>query len=169
MFPVRFSLTFRDKFGHFWGTFSLSKSHMPERRKAACKKQWPSLRIFWGYCFPQKTIFICLWGYFQWAASIRHLMWKPSATSSRKFGQKLSHRVMPKLLVLKAQGRHVMWWFWAFFAPKFWPEKIVSRDGCFLLISRSSENVLLNKHKRKNLARLLLFFEAIFGLARFFF
>ena len=44
-----------------------------------------------------------------WAASIRHLMWKHSATSSRSFGQKLSHHVMPKVLVLKAQGRHVMW------------------------------------------------------------
>ena len=31
-----------------------------------------------------------------------------SVTSSRKFGQKLSHHVMPKVLVLKAQGRHVM-------------------------------------------------------------
>ena len=33
---------------------------------------------------------------------------KLSATSSCKFGQKLSHRVMPKVLVLKVQGRHVM-------------------------------------------------------------
>ena len=32
----------------------------------------------------------------------------PSATSSRKFGQKSSHHVMPKVLVLKARGRHVM-------------------------------------------------------------
>ena len=45
-----------------------------------------------------------------WAASIRHLMWKPSATSSRKFGQKWSHHVMLKPLIWKAQGRHVMWW-----------------------------------------------------------
>ena len=34
-----------------------------------------------------------------WTASIRHLM-KRSATSSGKFGQKLSHHVMPKVLVL---------------------------------------------------------------------
>ena len=51
-----------------------------------------------------------------WAASIRHPMWKLSATTSRKFGQKLSHHVMPKVLVLKAQGRHVMWWSLAFWA-----------------------------------------------------
>ena len=42
-------------------------------------------------------------------------MWKPSATSGRKFGQKLSHHVMSKVLILKAQGRHVMWSFLAFF------------------------------------------------------
>ena len=39
------------------------------------------------------------------------------------------HIVMPKVLVLEAQGRHVMWSM-----AKFWPEKITSRDGCFLLI-----------------------------------
>ena len=37
-----------------------------------------------------------------------HLISKPSATSNCKFGQNLSHHVMPKVLVLKAQGRHVM-------------------------------------------------------------
>ena len=35
-------------------------------------------------------------------------MWKPSATSSCKFGHKLSHHVMPNVLALKAPGRHVM-------------------------------------------------------------
>ena len=70
-----------------------------------------------------------------WAASIRHLMWKPSATSSRKFGQKWSLHVMQKVLVLKAQGRHAMWsLFWRFWG-KFRPEKITSRDGCFLPVS----------------------------------
>ena len=33
---------------------------------------------------------------------------KPSATSRPKSGQKSSHHEMPKVLVLKAQGRHVM-------------------------------------------------------------
>ena len=33
---------------------------------------------------------------------------KTSATLSQTFGQKLSHHVLPKVLVLKAQGRHVM-------------------------------------------------------------
>ena len=67
-----------------------------------------------------------------WAASIHHLMWKPSATSSSKCGQNLSHHVMPKVFVLKAQGRHVMWYIFGHFLAKFWPEKIASRDGCFL-------------------------------------
>ena len=31
-----------------------------------------------------------------------------NSTSSRKFGQRISNHVMPKVLVLKAQGRHVM-------------------------------------------------------------
>ena len=53
---------------------------------------------------------------------------KPSAILSRELGQKWSHHMMPKVLVLKAQGRHVMWSFLA----KFWPGKITSRDGCFL-------------------------------------
>ena len=34
---------------------------------------------------------------------------------SLKFGQKLSHHVMPKVLVLKALERHVMSYFGAFF------------------------------------------------------
>ena len=38
---------------------------------------------------------------------------------------------MPKVLVLKAQGRHVYDHFWDFWA-KFWPEKIPSHDGCLL-------------------------------------
>ena len=41
--------------------------------------------------------------------NVRRKMLKLSATSSRKLGQKLSHHVMPKVLVLKAQGRHVTW------------------------------------------------------------
>ena len=47
-------------------------------------------------------------------------MWKPSATSSSKFGQKWSHHMMPtKVLVLKAQGRHVLWSFFAIVWPSF--------------------------------------------------
>ena len=38
---------------------------------------------------------------------------------------------MPKVLVLKVQGRHVERKF-SHFLAKFWPEKITSRDGCFL-------------------------------------
>ena len=40
---------------------------------------------------------------------------------------------MPKVLVLKVRGRHVERYFCHFLA-KFWPEKITSRDGCFLPI-----------------------------------
>ena len=44
---------------------------------------------------------------------------KPFETSSSKLGQKLSHHVMPSVLVLKAQGRHVVWSFWASFGANF--------------------------------------------------
>ena len=64
-----------------------------------------------------------------WAASIRHLMWKPSAASSCKFGKKSSRHVMPKVL------KDGVWCdkIWLFLA-KFWPEMITSSDGCLLLI-----------------------------------
>ena len=66
-----------------------------------------------------------------WVASIRHLMLKPSATASRKFGWKLSYDVMPKVLVLKAQGRHVMWCFLASFGGVFggWQKGGLQKSG----------------------------------------
>ena len=62
-----------------------------------------------------------------WAANIRHLKGEPSAT-----GQRLSHHVMPKVLVLKSQD--AIWYdnICIIFGI-FWPKKIASPDGCHLL------------------------------------
>ena len=44
----------------------------------------------------------------QWAASIRHLKWKSSATSSRQIWPEMITSRDAEILVLKAQGRHEM-------------------------------------------------------------
>ena len=44
----------------------------------------------------------------------------------------ITTHVMPKVLVLKVRGRHVRDNIFRIFWPNFWPEKITSRDGCFL-------------------------------------
>ena len=70
---------------------------------------------------------------------------------------------MPKVLVLKVRGRHVERDnFWHFLA-KFWPEKITSRDGCFLPTNASSISTPSGKVFEEFLKAFRKGFEGSFG------
>ena len=61
-------------------------------------------------------LFLCARGFSEfWVASIHHLMWKIICEFEPQIGYKLSHHVMPKVLVFKAPRRHVQKSFLPFF------------------------------------------------------
>ena len=77
-------------------------------------------------------------------------------TSSRKLSRNyVTSREMPKILVLKAQGRHVMWHFLNVGA-KIWLETITSRDGHFLPMKVLTK-IWPNDHPGRNVCRGLVF------------
>ena len=55
----------------------------------------------------------------------------PNVKNLCNFEKKLSHHVMPKVLVLKAPRCHVQKKIWRFLA-KFWAENTTSCDGCVI-------------------------------------
>ena len=59
------------------------------------------------------------------------LMWKPSATSSRKFGQELWHHVMPKVLELKGSRTSCDVIISGIFWPNFSRRRSHHVIGCF--------------------------------------
>ena len=102
---------------------------------------WKRFRKILSLAMPANSV--CDQSVLIWAANIHHLMCKASASLSRK----LSHHVMPQALVLKAPGRHVMWYFLEFFGVV--PKKIKSSDRCFSCWWFVFEVAVINSRQRQ--------------------